>query len=71
MIGGQLIVDSAHGLPLGAVIGRGVRNLAARIGRGGQPLNEVQRGRTEPGGIDLVVHESPPQRDLAAAVARG
>jgi hypothetical protein len=66
-----LVVDAPDGLCLVAVVPQRVRNLAARIGRAGKTLQEVERGWTEPCGIDPVVHEPAAQRDLLPTVARG
>ena len=60
----QLIVDAPDALAFVAVVRRRVRNLAARIRRGGQTPRQVHPGRAEERGIDAVAGEPAARKTL-------
>ncbi len=69
VVAALLIVDAAEPLPGFAVGWLTVRDLSALVVCLWQERHEVQRGRAEARGSDLVVHERGPQRDRRATVA--
>ncbi len=71
VVAGALVIDPREILNLVAVLRLRIGDLAARIRRCRQVLDHVQRRPAEQRGIDAVVFEPAPQRNLPAPIAGG